>query len=420
MHSKGPWTTLIQAVWWMLTGLTIALFLVAMPVYYQQLQQICLKSPCLALQLSIGRAILLELSGLNFSLYAQLIVAIQVLVYLTNLAIGVFIFSRKSKDWLAILVSLMLITSLQADLYRGLQLAYPETRWAVIFLGVINSILLVVFFYIFPTGSFKPRWTVGLAVFWILTLFANSFFPGLAITSQSRPGFLFVLFLVGLVGSSLIVLVYRYRSIFNPVQRLQSKWVVFGVVITWGGEVVLEILRLALPIFEQNAIWLISWNILAIAWSVLLPISILIAVLSSALLDIDVLIQRTLSYTLLTITLLVVYIGSVLFLQRIFESITGQSSSIVSIISTLVIAALFTPLRQKIQSNIDRIFFRKHYDTEQAVEVFSASVREDVDLEEISAQFAGIIHAALQPEFLSLWLCRSSGSGEISNENRIR
>jgi hypothetical protein len=362
----------------------------------------------------------LELSGLSFSLYAQIIIFIQALVYLVNLAIGVFIFSRKSSDWLAILVSLMLITSLQADLYRGLQVAYPDFHWAARLLGSINSALLIVFFYVFPTGGFKPRWTVGLASFWGLVVFASSFFPGLAITSQNQPGLFFVLFLTALVGSSLFVLVYRYRNIFNPGQRLQSKWVVFGVAVTWGGEVIFELLRLALPIFEQNAVWLISWNILAIAWTLLLPVSILIAVLSSAMLDIDVLIRRTLAYSLLTIALLAVYVGSVLVLQRLFESITGQTSSIVSIISTLAIAALFTPLRRRIQSNIDRVFFRKQYDTEQAVAAFSASVREDVDLEEISAQFTGIIHTALQPEYLSLWLCRQSGSAEVNDENRLR
>ena len=149
MRRKNSWIILIQAGWWVLTGLSIALFLAAAPVYFQQLQQICLKSPCLAMQLTIGRAIVLELSGLSFSLYAQIIIFIQALVYLANLAIGVFIFSRKSSDWLAILVSLMLITSLQADLYRGLQVAYPDFHWAARLLGSINSALLIVFFCLF-------------------------------------------------------------------------------------------------------------------------------------------------------------------------------------------------------------------------------------------------------------------------------
>jgi hypothetical protein len=278
----------------------------------------------------------------------------------------------------------------------------------------------VIFFYIFPTGSFRPRWTAGLAGLWIILLAANSAFPILALTAPSQPSLLFFLFLLALVGSSLFVLVYRYRHIFNPLQRDQSKWVVFGVIVTWGGEVILELLRLSLPFFHTNAVMFISLNILALSWSLIMPVSILLAVLSSALLDIDVLIRRTLAYSALTVTLLVVYISSVLLLQKIFVIATGQQSSIVSIVSTLVIAAMFTPLRSRIQLYIDRVFFRNTYTTEQAVQTFHASVREDVDLEEISTQFVGIVRSTLQPEYISLWLCRVSVDKDLHEENQIR
>jgi hypothetical protein len=151
-----------------------------------------------------------------------------------------------------------------------------------------------------------------------------------------------------------------------------------------------------------------------------LPVSILLAVLSSALLDIDVLIRRTLAYSLLTITLLAVYIVIVLALQKIFVLATGQRSAIVSIVSTLVIAAMFTPMRQRMQLYIDRVFFRNTYNAEQAIQTFNASVREDVDLEEISAQFVGIVRSTLQPEYLSLWLCKISTSKDYHSKDQIR
>jgi hypothetical protein len=418
--SHKPGVLIARAGWWIFTGLSILLFLAAIPVYFRLLNQVCAKPPCLAMQLNLGRAIILELVGIDFVFYARLIIAIQILVYVINLSIGVFIFSHKSQDWLAIMISLMLITSIQADLYRAILPAYPSLRLPVTLMGLINSVLLVIFFYIFPTGSFRPPWTAGLAGLWIILLASNSAFPILALTAPTQPSLLFFLFLSALVGSSLFVLIYRYRKIFNPVQRDQSKWVVFGIVVTWGGEVILEFLRLSLPIFHTNAVMFISLNILALAWSLIMPVSILLAVLSSALLDIDVLIRRTLAYSALTITLLVVYISSVLLLQKIFVMATGQRSSIVSVVSTLVIAAMFTPLRQRIQMSIDRVFFRKAYNTEQAIQTFHASVREDVDLEEISSQFVGVVRSTLQPEYISLWLCRISADKDLHSEDQIR
>jgi len=414
------WIWITQAGWWLFTCLSIALFLITIPVYFQQLNQICAKPPCLAMQLSIGRAIILELSSFKFSSYSMLILVIQVVVYLLNLAIGIFIYARKSNEWLAVLISLMLITSLPADFFTGFQIAYSFGKGLPLLLMVVNSILLIVFFYIFPTGSFTPRWTAILAGIWILLLFTNSVFPSLVMVSPNPPELLIFLLLAGLIISSIFVLLYRYRVVFNPIQRDQTKWVVFGVVVTWGGEILINLLRLAMPIFTSNAVFLISWNILSLAWTLILPVSILFAVLSSALLDIDVLIRRTLAYTVVIIALLLIYIGSVLIFQKIFELITGQHSPIVSIISTLVIAAISTPLRQRIQDNLNKIFFRNHYNTELTIQEFSTSARSDVDLDEISTQLVHVIQNTLQPEFLSFWLCKVSSDVDLNSPDLLR
>lgn len=419
-HKFRTQARVAQAGWWIFTSLSVFLFLAAIPAYFQKLNQICYQPSCLAIQLNLGRAIVLEMAGLNFQFYAWLIIAIHILVYLTNLVIGVFIFSRKSQDWLAVFISLMMITSIQADLYRVIFIDYPPLSLLAHLLVVVNSILLIVFFYIFPTGTFNPRWTVLLAGFWILTVLANSTFPIFLLSSPGEPTDLTVFYLIALVTSSMIVLSFRYRRVFNPNQKIQTKWVVLGIGLTWGGEVLFEIFHRFLPIFEQNAVMFLFWNITALVWTLILPVSILIAVLSSAFLDIDVLLRRTLSYSALTITLIGIYFALVMLLQTLFELATGQRSSLISIISTLVIAALFTPLRKRIQSDMDRVFFRKTYDAGQAVDRFSTLVREDVDLEEVSMQLVVILRETLQPEFLSFWLCRISDNGELQDENFIR
>jgi hypothetical protein len=129
-----------------------------------------------------------------------------------------------------------------------------------------------------------------------------------------------------------------------------------------------------------------------------------IAVLRYRLFDIDVIIRKTLIYAALTIALALVYFGGVILLQSAFEAIRGQQSPLAVVISTLLIAALFNPLRKRIQNVIDRRFFRNKYKAEQTLAEFAASARSETDLEALTTQVVVIVQKTMQPEQIGLWM----------------
>jgi hypothetical protein len=134
------------------------------------------------------------------------------------------------------------------------------------------------------------------------------------------------------------------------------------------------------------------------------PIALGIAILRYHLYDIDLLINRTLVYGSLTATLIATYFGGIVVLQRLFVVLTGERSTLAVVASTLLIAALFNPLRRRTQSFVDRRFYRRKYDAAKTLAAFSARLRDETDLDALSDNMVGVAAATVQPEHASLWL----------------
>lgn len=206
-----------------------------------------------------------------------------------------------------------------------------------------------------------------------------------------------ILVLLGLLSQ-----IGRYRH-GSSLERQQIKWVGFGLIL-WIFGLIVIIFPTGLPVT------------VLVYTSPFIPITIAIAILRYRLFDIDLIIRGTLVYGALTTLLIVIYFGTVTLLQSLFTAISSQSSPIVIVISTLIIAALFSPLRRRIQQLIDRRFYRRKYNAERILSGFAETARDEVNLEELTAELLHVTQESLQPGTVCLWL--GSGPVEVA-ENKM-
>ena len=199
--------------------------------------------------------------------------------------------------------------------------------------------------------------------------------------------------------ASAVSLIVRLRHAGSE-QRQQIKWLAYGGAVVVSGICVGGLITL----------WSVPASIMIMSVSLLgLPVFTGIAIVRYRLYDIDLLINRTLVYGSLTATLVALYFGSIIVLQRLFVILTGEKSTLAIVASTLVIAALFNPLRRHIQAFIDRSFYRSKYDARKSLEAFSARLRDETDLDTLNAHLVGVVAETMQPSHVSLWLRPDAG-----------
>jgi hypothetical protein len=207
--------------------------------------------------------------------------------------------------------------------------------------------------------------------------------------------------------ASALSLVMRYRRSRGE-ERQQIKWMAFAASVVVVLYVIAMIVSFVFPeeswTTAGSVWWLNLLTYVVLASFTLVPIAVGIAVLKYRLYEIDLLINRALVYGSLTVMLALVYVGGVVGLQAAFRALTGQESTLAVVASTLTIAALFGPLRRRVQALVDRRFYRKKYDAAKTLAAFNARLRDETDLEALSKDLVGVARGTVQPEHVSLWL----------------
>jgi hypothetical protein len=282
---------------------------------------------------------------------------------------------------------------------------------------LIGPLLLILL--LFPTGQWlspRWRWVAGMIALLFLTfvgvitlspewqdLTSGNTLPNPLGVNVLPADFSFEIIeapwfmtLVSTAALCVLSVLIRYRR-SGVVEREQLKWFLsacafFIVAYATAG---------LSSIGKDQPNWAGVWLNLAF---ILLPVSIGIAILRYRLYDIDIIIRRTLVYSILTALLALIYFGGVVLVQQLTRSITGTSSDVAIVVSTLVIAALFFPLRRRVQNAIDWRFYRRKYDAAKTLAAFSATVRDEVELEKLTAELINVVNETMQPASVSLWL----------------
>ncbi len=398
-------------------------FAVAIPIRYQTLLEPAFVSqtaarmgldPALAAtpsgHLMAEEIEILSSMGLSLGFYAIYVIAFEVVLVLVCTTVGAFIFWKRSADWLTWWVSLLLVllgTNGPWLAVPGLVLIWPAWIWPVAWVGALGMVSNVHLLFLSPDGEFVPSWTRSLAAGFAGGMLAVVLFAGFGV---GRLGWLRVLgsiFVSFPVWFTLLAVgvysqIYRYRRVSGPIERQQTKWVMVslvGVSLGWGVNS-----YFLYAISQQTGAPRMVLNLLrppiVDLFMLLFPIGLGFSILRYRLWDIDVLIRRTLIYGSLTATLAVVYFGSVVLLQQILPAQT----QLTTVLSTLTIAGLFSPLRRQIQRDIDRRFYRNQYDSEMILSAFSSTLRSEVDLDRLQDAILGVVDRSLQPASVSLWL----------------
>jgi len=291
-------------------------------------------------------------------------------------------------------------------------------------LGLGNQLALAFapfLFLLFPTGRLPSRrwlplaWISalsGVTIVVLVLLFDNPDQVGgtIGIVAASV---VFVIF--STIGLSALSLLFRYRR-SSGAERQQLKWVAFTAVLAasflvgqqlaWlGGLLVANSFGGELPGLNRSL-----ENLLNVTFNVCLYAGVGIAILRYRLYDIDIIINRTLVYGSLTVSLALVYLGGVISLQALLRAITSQGSQLAIVASTLLIAALFNPLRRRVQNFIDHLFYRRKYDAAKTLEAFSARLRDETDIDALNSELLSTVRETMQPKHVSLWLRRPEES----------
>lgn len=329
------------------------------------------------------------------------------------LVVGSFTFLNRPRNLAARFLFLFGVTSLAITVSSSLpdDIGYNFDGLAAFSKGLFSFVIfayllgpsLLGFALTFP----QPKLFVQRHPAWLLVPFLVGMLPPLLLFVNPQLAAVGFPITLGMVLAAIASLIHSALTMRDAISRAQLRWAVGGVVA--------GLALFTLNYFPEVISPSINnfFRILPAMGLPVMGISLAIAITRYRLFDIDVIIRRTATYALVTGISVVLFFGSVILLQQVFARLTGsRQNELVTVLSTLAIAALFVPVRNWIQSAIDRRFNRKKYDAQRVLQDFATTVRDETDLEKLTAQLMQVVDETMQPKHVSLWLKKTSAKRE--------
>lgn len=359
------WFAIARIAWIAFVVSLLGLFAIAIPIFLREMQAVCVADKCVRYQLAQEEARALHELGLSRSFYAWYAAALMLVILLAVLAIVAVSLWWQPNHRMVIFLAFSLVGFLTFFLEAPLEAlvqAQPVWRIPIHLMQAFGLCLALVFYCLFPDGRFVPRWTQALALLIAAYALAVFFFTSLPalLTADTPVELLFLLLFVCLTGAGVTVQIYRYRHVSGPIERQQTKWVIFGLAVFTLEETIrwfllspIIVSSLHQPGLPTLLYYLVggTLNVLCLLFFLL---TLVIAILRYRLWDIDVIIRRTLVYGILTICVVGVYILVVGYLGALFQT---NGNLLISLLATAVVAVLFQPLRDLLQRTINRLLY---------------------------------------------------------------
>jgi hypothetical protein len=383
---------------------TYTLFIVNIPAYFTSLHVIHTpNSQTFTGQLTLADVNTLQAWNLSLDFYATSIVVVSLLFQFSYAIMGVLLFWRKSDSRIALFTSFALMMLPFGFANITLQALPSNWSWLIPSLGALGNASLLLCGFVFPDGRYVPPWTRWLALSMLVYWATLASFPSIGLDRSVLSLVLFFSFVL----STIVIQLYRYHSISTLQQRQQTKWALYGVSLAVVGNILPRLLYyfVLVPLTGGNSLAYALMVCLIMVSMLAIPYTLAIAVLHHRLWDIDIIIKRTLIYGTLTVTLGLIFVGLNIGMQFLVRGFIQQTNDIVLVASTLAIAALFEPLRRQIQTFIDRRFYRQKYDAAKTIAVFGATLRNEIDLNQLTQNLEAVVRETMQPTHVSLWLC---------------
>jgi len=415
----GRWLILARGLWITLVVLTLAIFFASLPVYIALLQTPCAGTACGYQQLTSEQAGALKGIGLFPDVYTTYAVTLTLALMMVCVVVSTVITWRRSDDRMALIVALFLVSLGPFAVTFNVSASPSPWQVPLEFLSFLFQTLFLLVFSLFPTGQFVPHWMRWIIIVFLTPQVPFTFFPALATLQISAVS---LGFLVGIGSLAIVVVVqlYRYRRVSSPLERQQTKWVVFGFAVPITSMVIGIVPYLMFPVLSSpGSLYLPAYVAVQAIVLLLIPLSFGFAMLRARLWEIDVFINRTLVYGTLTVLLSAVFVGLIIGLSALLRGIISHDSGVAIVLSTLAIYWLFQPLRRSIQGIIDRRFYRRKYDATKTLAAFNMALRQEVDLDQLREQLLAVVQETMQPAFISLWLCQSHPSASRGEPGHI-